>query len=172
MGFRCPRSAFLPDTDDNRSLFRFRLGLFLYVPVYVLVPELRALIKVEGETKLVFLGMVVLTSIRYLANACAYTAVMVLINVLTPPEYVPLANGLAQSCVSFARFLGKRNKLFLPLKTRVRSLSLGRLMQFHRASIQALSSAEQCSQSRSKTSRTQCRKSGSTGSPSCALRAL
>jgi hypothetical protein len=52
------------------------------------------------------LGMVILTSIRYLANACAYTAVMVLINVLTPPEFVPLANGLAQCCVSFARFLG------------------------------------------------------------------
>ncbi|GAA5836172.1 hypothetical protein JCM3766R1_001984 [Sporobolomyces carnicolor] len=95
-----------PPGGPLSHLSMFRLGLFLYVPVYVLVPELRALIKVEGETKLVFLGMVVLTSIRYLANACAYTAVMVLINVLTPPEYVPLANGLAQSCVSFARFLG------------------------------------------------------------------
>ena len=125
MGFRSPRSGLVPYSDHERSLFRFRLGLFLYVPVYVLVPELRALIKVEGETKLVFLGMVVLTSIRYLANACAYTAVMVLINVLTPPEYVPLANGLAQSCVSFARFLGEPNQTSLPLKTRVRSLSLG-----------------------------------------------
>lgn len=73
----------------------------------MLVPELRALIVVEGETKLVMLGMVVLTAIRYLANACAYTAVMVLINVLTPPEYIPLANGMAQCCVSFARFLGE-----------------------------------------------------------------
>ncbi|GAA6012252.1 hypothetical protein JCM11491_007072 [Sporobolomyces phaffii] len=95
-----------PPGGPLSHLAMFRLGLFLYVPVYVLVPELRALIKHEGETKLVMLGMIVLTSIRYLANACAYTAVMVLINVLTPPEYVPLANGLAQSCVSFARFLG------------------------------------------------------------------
>jgi len=85
----------------------FRLGLFLYVPVYFLVPELRGLIIVDGENTWVILGMVVLTAIRYLANACAYTAVMVLINLLTPPEYVPLANGLAQSAVSFARFLGE-----------------------------------------------------------------
>ncbi|GAA5928681.1 uncharacterized protein JCM15063_003938 [Sporobolomyces koalae] len=95
-----------PPGGPFTHLAMFRLGLFLYVPVYVLVPELRALIKTEGETTLVMGGMVVLTSIRYLANACAYTAVMVLINVLTPAEYVPLANGLAQSCVSFARFLG------------------------------------------------------------------
>ena len=85
----------------------FRLGLFLYVPVYFLVPELRGLIIVDGENTWVILGMVVLTAIRYLANACSYTAVMVLINLLTPPEYVPLANGLAQSAVSFARFLGE-----------------------------------------------------------------
>ncbi|GAA5963113.1 hypothetical protein JCM3765_001774 [Sporobolomyces pararoseus] len=95
-----------PPGGPLSHLSMFRLGLFLYVPVYVLVPELRALIVVEGETKLVMLGMVVLTAIRYLANACAYTAVMVLINVLTPPEYIPLANGMAQCCVSFARFLG------------------------------------------------------------------
>ncbi|GAA5911466.1 uncharacterized protein JCM6883_005765 [Sporobolomyces salmoneus] len=94
-----------PPGGPLSHLSMFRLGLFLYVPVYILVPELRALILVEGETKLVMIGMTVLTSIRYLANACAYTAVMVLINVLTPPDFIPLANGLAQSCVSFARFL-------------------------------------------------------------------
>lgn len=85
---------------------RFRLGLILYVPVYLLFPELRGLIAVEGENGLVFLGMVVLSALRYLANACAYTAVMVLINVMTPAELVPLANGLAQSCISLARFIG------------------------------------------------------------------
>lgn len=31
---------------------------------------------------------------------------MVLINVMTPAELVPLANGLAQSCISLARFIG------------------------------------------------------------------
>ncbi|GAA6060930.1 hypothetical protein JCM10212_003838 [Sporobolomyces blumeae] len=95
-----------PPNGPLTHLAMFRLGLFLYVPVYFLVPELRGLIKAEGENGLVFAGMVVLTAIRYLANALAYTAIMILINVVTPPEYVPLANGLAQSAVSFARFLG------------------------------------------------------------------
>ncbi|GAA5949206.1 hypothetical protein JCM21900_000859 [Sporobolomyces salmonicolor] len=95
-----------PPNGSFSHLAMFRLGLILYVPVYFLLPELRGLIIVEGENLLVMTGMVVLSAIRYLANACAYTAVMVLINVMTPVEYVPLANGLAQSCVSFARFLG------------------------------------------------------------------
>ncbi|GAA5861853.1 hypothetical protein JCM1840_006855 [Sporobolomyces johnsonii] len=95
-----------PPNGSFSHLSMFRLGLILYVPVYFLLPELRGLIIVEGENFLVMTGMVVLSAIRYLANACAYTAVMVLINVMTPVEYVPLANGLAQSCVSFARFLG------------------------------------------------------------------
>lgn len=70
-------------------------------------------------------GMTLLSSIRYLASTCAYTAVMVspshmsgsisnphcprhkvLINAMTPPHLVPLANGLAQSAVSLARFIG------------------------------------------------------------------
>lgn len=51
-------------------------------------------------------GMVVLSSIRYLANCLSFTAVTVLINVLTPPPLVPLANGLAQSLISLARFIG------------------------------------------------------------------
>lgn len=50
--------------------------MILYVPVYLLFPELRGLIIVEGEAKLVMLGMIVLSAIRYLANACAYTAVV------------------------------------------------------------------------------------------------
>jgi hypothetical protein len=82
---------------DLRSTYRFRIGLILYVPVsflrpaggtsrysppnlqrqvYLLFPELRGLIKVEGENGLVMLGMVVLSALRYLANACAYTAVV------------------------------------------------------------------------------------------------
>ena len=30
----------------------------------------------------------------------------ILINAMTPPAYIPLANGLAQSAVSLARFIG------------------------------------------------------------------
>ncbi|GAA5942487.1 hypothetical protein JCM10213_004789 [Rhodosporidiobolus nylandii] len=95
-----------PPNGPFSHLSMFRLGLLLYVPVYLLFPELRGLIIVEGEDLLVMTGMVVLSAIRYLANACAYTSVMVLINVMTPVELIPLANGLAQSCISLARFIG------------------------------------------------------------------
>ncbi|GAA5910999.1 hypothetical protein JCM6882_006744 [Rhodosporidiobolus microsporus] len=95
-----------PPNGPLSHLSMFRLGLLLYIPAYLLFPELRGLIIVEGEDALVMTGMVVLSAIRYLANACAYTSVMVLINVMTPAELVPLANGLAQSCISLARFIG------------------------------------------------------------------
>ncbi|GAA6027282.1 hypothetical protein JCM8097_002555 [Rhodosporidiobolus ruineniae] len=95
-----------PPNGPLSHLSMFRLGLLLYVPVYLLFPELRGLIIVEGEDALVMTGMVVLSAIRYLANACAYTSVMVLINVMSPPELVPLANGLAQSSISLARTIG------------------------------------------------------------------
>jgi len=81
-------------TASNR---RFRLGLILYVPVrparslapapgqvltsgplqvYLLFPELRGLVGDGDKVGLVMLGMIVLSAIRYLANACAYTAVV------------------------------------------------------------------------------------------------
>lgn len=55
----------------------FRLGLALYVPVYLLLPELRGLLR-EDHDRLVMFGMILLSAFRWLANVCAYTAVMVL----------------------------------------------------------------------------------------------
>ncbi|GAA5857516.1 hypothetical protein JCM8547_009312 [Rhodosporidiobolus lusitaniae] len=95
-----------PPNGPLSHLSMLRLGLLCYVPVYLLFPELRGLIIVEGENALVMMGMVVLSAIQRLANTLAYTSVMVLINVCTPAELVPLANGLAQSCISLARFIG------------------------------------------------------------------
>jgi hypothetical protein len=89
----------------------------------MLFPELRGLLQ-EDANGWVMLGMTLLSAIRYLANTCSYTAVMVsphlifsspssdvhhaqvLINAMSPPHLVPLANGLAQSAVSLARFIG------------------------------------------------------------------
>jgi hypothetical protein len=59
-------------------------------------------------------------AVRYCGGTLAYTAVMILIvsptlrvdgetdcqNAMSPPHVVGLANGLAQSTVSFARFFG------------------------------------------------------------------
>lgn len=103
----------------------FRLGLSLYLPVYLLFPELRGLLTESGHGSL-FFGLTLLSSVRYLANTCAYTSLMVsvsaglafflggpadgslqiLINATTPPHLIPLSNGLAQSAVSLSRFCG------------------------------------------------------------------
>lgn len=89
----------------------------------MLFPELRGLLREDGNNW-VMLGMTLLSAIRYLASTCSYTAVMVssllfssvrqranepsqvLINAMSPPHLVPLSNGLAQSAVSLARFIG------------------------------------------------------------------
>lgn len=55
---------------------RFRLGLALYIPVYLLFPELRGLLN-EKSTAPTLWGMMVISAVRYLASTCAYTAVMV-----------------------------------------------------------------------------------------------
>jgi MFS family permease len=47
-----------------------------------------------------------ITAVRYCGGTLAYTSVMVLINAMSPPHVVGLANGLAQSTVSFSRFIG------------------------------------------------------------------
>lgn len=44
--------------------------------MYLLFPELRGLVGDGDKVGLVMLGMIVLSAIRYLANACAYTAVV------------------------------------------------------------------------------------------------
>lgn len=82
-----------------------RLGLLLYLPTYTLFPVLRSFLRPWTEDG-VMAAMVFLSGMRYLANICAYTAVSILMNALTPPHLVPLANGLAQTVSSAARFVG------------------------------------------------------------------
>ena len=50
--------------------------------------------------------LLTLSAFRYCGGTLAYTSIMVLINAMSPPHVVGLANGLAQSVVSAARFLG------------------------------------------------------------------
>ncbi|KAG0144839.1 hypothetical protein CROQUDRAFT_46720 [Cronartium quercuum f. sp. fusiforme G11] len=94
-----------PPRGKLTHLSMLRLGMCLYIPVYLLLPELRALLR-ESHTGLVMAGMILLSTFRWLANVCAYTSVMVMINAQTPSHLVPLANGLAQSAVSGSRFIG------------------------------------------------------------------
>jgi len=46
------------------------------------------------------------TAVRYCGSTFAYTAVAILLNYMSPPEVNGLANGIAQSIVSLARFVG------------------------------------------------------------------
>lgn len=66
-----------PPRGKLTHLSMLRLGMCLYIPVYLLLPELRALLR-ESHNGLVMFGMILLSSFRWLANVCAYTAVMVM----------------------------------------------------------------------------------------------
>lgn len=86
-----------------------RIGTLLYLPTYTLFPLLRNF-KTPGEetekNTLVMTFMILFASMRWLANICAFTSVSILMNATTPPNLVPLANGLAQTITSAGRFIG------------------------------------------------------------------
>ncbi|CAO1620664.1 unnamed protein product [Parajaminaea phylloscopi] len=94
-----------PPQGKFSHLSMMRLGTLLYLPTYTLFPLLRNFLHPETDA-LVMTFMIVFASMRWLANICAFTAVSILMNALTPPNLVPLANGLAQTTSSAARFLG------------------------------------------------------------------
>lgn len=45
-------------------------------------------------------------SLRLARSRLISFSIQILINAMTPPPYIPMANGLAQSVVSLARFIG------------------------------------------------------------------
>lgn len=94
-----------PPRGPFSHLAMMRLGTMLYLPAYTLFPLLRNFLKPNGDA-LVMAFMILFASMRWLANICAFTAVSILMNALTPPNLVPLANGLAQTTSSAARFVG------------------------------------------------------------------
>lgn len=49
---------------------------------------------------------VLLRAVRYCGSTFAYTSIVILLNYVSPPHVVGLSNGLAQSIVSLARFVG------------------------------------------------------------------
>ncbi|PWN53900.1 major facilitator superfamily MFS-1 [Violaceomyces palustris] len=94
-----------PPQGKLSHLAMLRLGTAIYLPCYTLFPLLRSMLHPETDA-LVMSGMILFASMRWLANICAFTAVSVLINAMTPPHLTPLANGLAQTTSSAARFVG------------------------------------------------------------------
>ncbi|UZJ56526.1 hypothetical protein CBS101457_005846 [Exobasidium rhododendri] len=93
-----------PPQGKLSHLAMMRLGTSLYL-CYILFAFLRAFLHPSTDI-LVMTFMILFASIRWLANVCAYTSVSVLMNATTPPHLIALANGLAQTTSSAARFVG------------------------------------------------------------------
>ncbi|KAF7325814.1 Histone H2B [Mycena kentingensis (nom. inval.)] len=98
-----------PPRGRFSHLAMFRLGSALFVPAYMVVTLLRPFASADsgGQANFVLMTALVLsTALRYCGSCFAYTSVSILVNYMTPPPAVALANGLAQSIVSLARCVG------------------------------------------------------------------
>lgn len=93
-----------PPQGKLSHLAMMRLGTSLYL-AYILFAFLRAFLHPSTDA-IVMTFMILFASIRWLANVCAFTSVSVLMNATTPPHLIALANGLAQTTSSAARFVG------------------------------------------------------------------
>lgn len=96
-----------PPRGRFSHLAMFRLGSILFIPAYLSVILYRAFASSEGDGDFILMTALALsTAIRYCGATFAYTAISVLLNYMSPPHVVGFANGIAQSIVSFSRFLG------------------------------------------------------------------
>ncbi|KAK8853268.1 hypothetical protein IAR55_003970 [Kwoniella newhampshirensis] len=96
-----------PPLGRFNHLQMFRIGCALYLPAYFSLPILHKIASPDSEGGFMLMaGLTAITAVRYCAGTFSYTSVMILINAMSPPHVVGLANGLAQSTVSFSRFFG------------------------------------------------------------------
>ncbi|KIY70232.1 hypothetical protein CYLTODRAFT_392381 [Cylindrobasidium torrendii FP15055 ss-10] len=97
-----------PPRGPLSHLAMLRLGSLLFIPAYLTVTLYRSPFASEGgDGNLVLMAaLAVSTAIRFCGSTFAYTAVAILLNYMTPPRSVGVANGVAQSMVSLARCIG------------------------------------------------------------------
>ncbi|KAF8679442.1 Major Facilitator [Rhizoctonia solani] len=96
-----------PPLGRFSHLAMFRIGNALYIPAYLTVVLYRHFASpVSGGSLPIMILLSISTAIRYCGNTFAYTSVAVLLNYMSPPHVVSLSNGMAQSVVSLARFIG------------------------------------------------------------------
>ncbi|KIK56864.1 hypothetical protein GYMLUDRAFT_46768 [Collybiopsis luxurians FD-317 M1] len=86
----------------------FRLGSLFFIPSYLSVILYRVPFASEEEDgNLPLMAALTLsTALRFCGSTFGYTAISILLNYMTPPDAVGLANGIAQSIVSLARCIG------------------------------------------------------------------
>ncbi|KZO94216.1 major facilitator superfamily MFS-1 [Calocera viscosa TUFC12733] len=96
-----------PPRGRFSHLAMFRIGSMLFIPAYLSVIPYRLFTNAEGGGYIfVMIGLAISTAVRYCGSTFCYTAVAVLLNYMSPPPVVGMANGLAQSVVSLSRFIG------------------------------------------------------------------
>ncbi|KAJ7906286.1 hypothetical protein B0H13DRAFT_2020962 [Mycena leptocephala] len=98
-----------PPRGRFSHLAMFRIGSALFIPAYLVVTLLRPFASAEDDGNLALMSGMFLSlaiALRYCGSTFAYTSVSILLNYMTPPNAVGLANGIAQSIVSLARCFG------------------------------------------------------------------
>lgn len=96
-----------PPRGRFSHLAMFRLGTFLFIPGYLTITLYRVLASPDsGGSLLLMIPLTISTAVRYCGATFTFTAVSILLNYMTPPPIVGLANGVAQSIVSLARGFG------------------------------------------------------------------
>ncbi|KAJ7359424.1 major facilitator superfamily domain-containing protein [Mycena albidolilacea] len=96
-----------PPRGRFSHLAMFRIGSVLFVPAYLVVTLLRPFASASADGNLALMSaLAISTALRYCGTTFAYTSVSILLNYMTPPSAVGLANGIAQSIVSLARCFG------------------------------------------------------------------
>ncbi|KAJ7211292.1 hypothetical protein GGX14DRAFT_520210 [Mycena pura] len=97
-----------PPRGRFSHLAMFRIGSALFIPGYLFVILLRPFASADGDGQghVVLMSGTSLFALRYCGSCFAYTSVAILLNYMTPPSAVGLANGMGQSIVSLARCVG------------------------------------------------------------------
>ncbi|KAF8591246.1 hypothetical protein K439DRAFT_1402380 [Ramaria rubella] len=96
-----------PPRGRFSHLAMFRIGSLLFIPAYASVTLYRVFASTESDGNFFLMTLLTIsTAVRYCGSTFAYTSVSILLNYMSPPHVVGLANGLAQSIVSLARFAG------------------------------------------------------------------
>ncbi|TRM63611.1 hypothetical protein BD626DRAFT_494826 [Schizophyllum amplum] len=96
-----------PPRGRFSHLAMFRIGSFLFIPSYLVVVLFRIFASEgDGGNFLLMTALAISMAVRFCGATFGYTSVSVLLNYMTPPHAISLANGIAQSSVSLARFFG------------------------------------------------------------------
>ncbi|KAH9050884.1 major facilitator superfamily MFS-1 [Lactarius deliciosus] len=92
-----------PPRGRFSHLAMFRLGTLLFIPGYTTVTLYRVLADPQSGASLL---LMIRCAIRYCGATFTFTSVSILLNYMSPPPVIGMANGVAQSIVSLARGFG------------------------------------------------------------------